>query len=112
MHGNLSASTLELRHFFTQEGFGNLLAEGSFKAAQVLGKGSERFSFHVKGRDLIEGISSCRARHWVASYPRAVLPIQGAFPTANTASGSQKKAKRPLALKWPEIQPPMLARQM
>lgn len=38
MHGNLSASTLELRHFFSQEGFGNLLAEGNFKAAQVLGK--------------------------------------------------------------------------
>lgn len=41
-----------------REGVGNLLAEGSFRASQVVGRGSEKYSFHMKGQDLIEGIRS------------------------------------------------------
>lgn len=43
-----------------REGFGNILAEGSLRASQKLGKGSERYSFHIKGQDLIEGIRSMK----------------------------------------------------
>jgi len=43
-----------------RDGIGNLLAEGSLKASQVLGKGSEKYSFQIKGQDLVEGIRSTK----------------------------------------------------
>ncbi len=39
-----------------REGFGNILAEGSKKASEMIGKGSERYAIHVKGQDLMEQI--------------------------------------------------------
>lgn len=35
-----------------REGVGNLLAEGSYRAARRLGRGSERYVMHVKGQDI------------------------------------------------------------
>ncbi|MFW9846972.1 MAG: aldehyde ferredoxin oxidoreductase family protein, partial [Candidatus Thorarchaeota archaeon] len=35
-----------------REGFGDILAEGSAKAAEKIGKGSERFALHVKGLEI------------------------------------------------------------
>jgi aldehyde:ferredoxin oxidoreductase len=49
-----------IRMIAYREGFGGLLAEGSYRASQIIGKGSEDFSFTVKGQDLIEGIRSCK----------------------------------------------------
>jgi aldehyde:ferredoxin oxidoreductase len=50
---------LELtRKIAYREGFGNVLAEGSFRASQTLGRGSEYFAQHVKGQDLYEAIRS------------------------------------------------------
>jgi len=43
-----------------REGFGNILAEGSFRASQIIGKGSEKYSFHMKGQDNIEAIRSMK----------------------------------------------------
>jgi aldehyde:ferredoxin oxidoreductase len=43
-----------------REGFGNVLAEGSLRASQIVKKGSERYAFHMKGQDLIEGIRSMK----------------------------------------------------
>lgn len=68
-----------LRKMAHREGFGNLLAEGSFKASQVLGKGSERYSLHVKGQDLVEGIRSCKG--WalgIVVSPRGATHTRGA----------------------------------
>jgi len=39
-----------------REGFGDLLAEGSLRAAQKLGKGTQRYAVHVKGQDLMESL--------------------------------------------------------
>jgi aldehyde:ferredoxin oxidoreductase len=41
-----------------REGFGNMLAEGCFRAARLLGRGSEYFALHLKGQDLYEAIRS------------------------------------------------------
>ena len=35
-----------------REGFGNILAEGAKRAAERIGKGSERYAMHVKGQEL------------------------------------------------------------
>lgn len=37
-----------------KEGFGNILAEGSARAADIIGHGSEKFAQHVKKQDLYE----------------------------------------------------------
>ncbi|MFH1122223.1 MAG: aldehyde ferredoxin oxidoreductase family protein [Pseudomonadota bacterium] len=48
---------LELtRKIAYREGFGNLLAEGCFRAARRLGRGSEYYAMHLKGQDLYEVI--------------------------------------------------------
>ena len=49
-----------IRKIAYREGFGNILAEGSLRASQIVGKGSEKYSFHIKGQDLIEGIRSMK----------------------------------------------------
>ncbi len=35
-----------------RQGIGDVLAEGMVRAAQTIGKGSEKFAFHIKGNDL------------------------------------------------------------
>jgi aldehyde:ferredoxin oxidoreductase len=54
-----------------KEGIGNLLAEGSKRVAEKLGKGSERFAMHVKGLEM------------PAYDPRAAKICGLAFVTAN-----------------------------
>ena len=49
-----------LRKMAFRDGFGNILAEGSWRASRMIGRGSERYSFHLKGQDLIEGIRSLK----------------------------------------------------
>ena len=49
-----------IRKIAYREGFGNILAEGSLRASQIVGRGSEKYSFHMKGQDLIEGIRSMK----------------------------------------------------
>jgi len=43
-----------LRKVAYREGLGDLLAEGSKRASQIVGKGSEGFAIHVKGQDSME----------------------------------------------------------
>jgi len=35
-----------------REGFGNLLAEGSYRASQKIGRGSEKYVMHVKKQEI------------------------------------------------------------
>jgi aldehyde:ferredoxin oxidoreductase len=43
-----------LRKVAYREGLGDLLAEGSKRASQIVGKGSDGFAIHVKGQDSME----------------------------------------------------------
>ena len=43
-----------IRMISFREGFGNLLAEGSAKAADILGRDSRYYAMHIKGQDLYE----------------------------------------------------------
>jgi aldehyde:ferredoxin oxidoreductase len=47
--GNHEAMITTIGKIAHREGFGNVLAEGVRKAAEITGKGSERFAIHVKG---------------------------------------------------------------
>lgn len=59
LHWGDTGVILELtRKMAYREGFGNLLAEGCFRASRLLGRESEYFALHVKGQDLYEAIRS------------------------------------------------------
>ncbi|MFW9995077.1 MAG: aldehyde ferredoxin oxidoreductase family protein [Candidatus Odinarchaeota archaeon] len=50
--GNHEAMIKLLEMISKREGIGDILAEGSRKAAQIIGKGSERYAVHIKGLEL------------------------------------------------------------
>jgi aldehyde:ferredoxin oxidoreductase len=43
-----------IRKIAFREGFGNILAEGCARAADIIGRGSEKYAIHIKGLDLYE----------------------------------------------------------
>jgi aldehyde:ferredoxin oxidoreductase len=47
--GNAEAMLTMLEKIINQEGLGNILAKGIKQAAEIIGKGSEKFAMHVKG---------------------------------------------------------------
>jgi aldehyde:ferredoxin oxidoreductase len=50
--GNHGAMIAFIKKIASREGLGNILAEGSKKAASIIGKGSEAYSIQVKGLEL------------------------------------------------------------
>jgi aldehyde:ferredoxin oxidoreductase len=48
--GNKEVIIELLRKIAYREGFGNILAEGSLNAARKIGKGAEKYSYHIKGK--------------------------------------------------------------
>ncbi len=78
--GNADAVSLLIGKISRREGFGNLLADGVKKAAERIGKGSERFAIHVKGME-ISGYE-----------PRGAFPMGLAYATA-TRGGCHRRAK-------------------
>ena len=54
--GNYQAMIEMLKKLAYRKGFGDFLADGALKAAQKLGKNSEKFVVHVKGQDSLDGI--------------------------------------------------------
>jgi len=58
---NNPAVVMELLHKIAyRHGIGNLLAEGSWRAAQILGRDSESLVVHIKGQDSIESIRAAK----------------------------------------------------
>ena len=51
-YGNHAAMVALIKKMGTREGFGNILAEGSLRAARTIGKGAEACSIQVKGMEL------------------------------------------------------------
>jgi len=50
--GNADAMLKLIEKITHREGFGNLLAEGTYRAAQTIGKGAEEFAMHVKKQEI------------------------------------------------------------
>jgi aldehyde:ferredoxin oxidoreductase len=63
-----------------REGIGDILAEGTKRAAERIGKGSEQYAIHVKGLEL------------PAYDPRALKPLALNFATANMGANHQYRS--------------------
>jgi len=50
-----------MRKIAYREGFGNILAEGCYRAAKILGRDSDYYAIHVKKQDLYENIRGAMA---------------------------------------------------
>ncbi|MFX1513936.1 MAG: aldehyde ferredoxin oxidoreductase C-terminal domain-containing protein, partial [Promethearchaeota archaeon] len=50
--GDYEAVLTLLEQIAKREGFGNVLAEGSRKAAHIIGKGADKYAMHIKGLEL------------------------------------------------------------
>lgn len=65
--GNYEAMVEMIEKISKKEGFGAILAEGSWGAAKKIGKGSERWSMSIKGQDY--GVTETRAyKGWALGY--------------------------------------------
>ncbi len=73
-----------------REGFGNILAQGSLRASQIVGRGSGKYVFHMKGQDLIEGIRSMKG--WALGV--VVSPRGGAHTRGALATESRKFSEK------------------
>jgi aldehyde:ferredoxin oxidoreductase len=51
-YGNHQAMIALIKKIAFREGIGNMLAEGSRRAAEIIGKGAEKYAIHVKGLEL------------------------------------------------------------
>ena len=51
-YGNHAAMVKLIKKIALREGFGNILAEGTMRAAVAIGKGAEHYAIHVKGLEL------------------------------------------------------------
>jgi len=58
--GNYEVVIELLKKMAYREGFGDLLAEGSKRASEIIGRGSEAFAIHVKGQDSMEPMRACK----------------------------------------------------
>lgn len=54
--GNTEVILKLIRKMSYREGFGDILAEGCARAAEIIGRGSEKYAFHVKKQDLYETV--------------------------------------------------------
>ncbi len=54
--GDFLAVERLLKKLAFREGFGNLLAEGSKQASKKIGRGTDKYAFHIKGQDLKEAL--------------------------------------------------------
>jgi aldehyde:ferredoxin oxidoreductase len=70
-YGNHSAMIALIEKIARREGIGNLLAEGTRKAAAVIGKGAEAYAMHVKGLE------------FAAYEPRGAKSLGFNFATSN-----------------------------
>ncbi len=58
--GNYKAVLELIKKIAMRDGFGDLLAEGSKRASERVGKGSEKYAMHIKGQDLYEPLRSAK----------------------------------------------------
>ena len=68
--GNAAAMLESIERIAYRRGYGDLLAEGVMRAAQKMGKGSEKYAMHVKGMELpqheVRGKVGCALAYAVA----------------------------------------------
>lgn len=63
--GNEDAATEMVRRIAFREGFGDVLAEGSVRAARQIGKGAERYVMATKGMEMMQSDPRSVSRGWI-----------------------------------------------
>jgi aldehyde:ferredoxin oxidoreductase len=95
--GNADAMLAMLRKIALREGFGKLLGEGVVKAAQKIGKGSEKYAMHVKGQEL--PMHDPRGKQGLslsyATSPTGADHIEAPHDTSFLTEGPALKGSRP-----------------
>lgn len=92
--GNYEAVHELIRKIAMREGVGDLLAEGSKRAADKVGKGSQKYAMHMKGQDLYEPLRT--AKGWgfgVILSPRGGGHLRGA-PLTEFAEVSSEEGEK------------------
>ncbi|MFC1915993.1 aldehyde ferredoxin oxidoreductase family protein [Chloroflexota bacterium] len=93
--GNTEVILELIRKIAYREGFGDVLAEGSAKAADILGRNSSYYAMHMKGQDLYESIRG--AVGWglgCTTSTRGGGHTTGAPACENSFNLDQEQAKR------------------
>ncbi|MEM3501260.1 MAG: aldehyde ferredoxin oxidoreductase family protein [Candidatus Bathyarchaeia archaeon] len=88
--GNAEVVIELLQKIARKEGFGKILAEGSRRASQIIGGGSEYYVSHVKGQDSIEAIRTDKG--WALGCvvaPRGGGHLDGAFQSHRTPDAGE-----------------------
>lgn len=89
--GNSRAVIELIQKIARREGFGKILAEGSKRASEIIGRGSERYVSHIKGQDSIEALRSDKG--WALGCvvaPRGGGHLNGAFQSHRTPSAGYR----------------------
>ncbi len=76
-----------IRKICYREGFGNILAEGCKRAADIIGRGSSYYALHLKGQDLYESLRGSNA--WAFG---ACVSTRGGGHTTGTCGFEQMLA--------------------
>jgi len=89
--GNSEAVIELINKIARREGFGRILSEGTKRASQIIGRGSENYTSHIKGQDSIEAIRSDKG--WALGCvvaPRGGGHLDGAFQTHRTPNAGDR----------------------
>jgi len=89
--GNSMAVIELIQKIARREGFGKILAEGSKRASEIIGRGSERYVSHIKGQDSIEALRSDKG--WALGCvvaPRGGGHLNGAFQSHRTPGAGDR----------------------
>jgi aldehyde:ferredoxin oxidoreductase len=101
--GHADAMISMLGKIARREGFGNLLAEGVQRAAEKIGKGSEKYAMHIKGQEL--PLHDPRGKQGLslsyATSPTGADHIEAPHDTSFLTDGPALKATRPAGLQEP-----------
>jgi len=68
------------------EGFGAILNQGAYRAAKIIGRGSDKYAVHIKGQDLAEAIRADKG--WALG--NVVAPRGGGHLNGATMTGMMK----------------------
>ena len=84
--GNTEVIIELIRQIASGQEFGGLLGEGSWRASQILGKGSDRYSMSIKGHDLYEPLRVSKAYGFGAIVsPRGPCHLRGSISPSLSA---------------------------
>ena len=101
--GNVDGMLEMIRKIAYREGFGDLLADGTKRASEKIGKGSEEFAMHIKGQEM--AVHDPRGKYGVglgfALSPTGADHIEAPHDTSFEIDGPMMDAVKPVGVLEP-----------